>query len=499
MDSYAHGLRDEHEIFHQPHPVELTIEDQPASSSYLTRASGRELGTTMPMWRVQTEGYRDGKGMLVGVVSHGSILEASPDSEYISSGLNTKGCDAVALGRQGNFFHWGFAASPTYMTDEAKLVFVNAIHYISQFQGQRAFVKKRISLTRSSVDNMLYQISEEGFASFQAMMAEWQKEEEEQKEELRQRQADGEELSEFEIMMLNSPPFEGYQREDLLYGVPEQVKQELGDDWEGYIAYYTENRPYLYATPGWGAEIQVDEDAQKLGIANHDLRLLDQCVELLENQQDQELAQRLLTRYTEENFDTAAEWKQWLNTHRDYLFFSEAGGFKFLVDINLEGAPQVTNAPAKTGLSNDDFQSHLKTLTVEEPQEGEPVKFSCCLVPVETKAGPRLRLAVKVNILDGWHIYSNVPPGKPYITTTLETVCSESLEAIGDWEKSTATRYAGEPDVLVWEEECLFTRDFQYLDQSDGTPQIKLTISYQACDENMCLRPTEETFELQPE
>ena len=137
-------MRIGHEIFRSPNQVELTIEDLPTEKSYLTRASGKDLGETMPMWRVQTEGYKDEKGMLIGVVTPGKVLDQAPDSEYISGGVNSKGCDSVALGRQGNYFHWGFAVSPTYMTEEAKLVFVNSIHYISKFKGQRAFVKKRI-------------------------------------------------------------------------------------------------------------------------------------------------------------------------------------------------------------------------------------------------------------------------------------------------------------------------------------------------------------------
>lgn len=35
-------------------------------------------------------------------------FEDSPEAEVISSGVCAKSLDAVAIGRHGNFFHWGF-------------------------------------------------------------------------------------------------------------------------------------------------------------------------------------------------------------------------------------------------------------------------------------------------------------------------------------------------------------------------------------------------------
>ena len=123
------------------------------------------MGATMPMWRVQTEGYLERNDMLVGVVSSDSGFLDSPDTEWISGGVNTKRPKAVALGRHGNFFHWGFAASPTYMTAEAKLVFVNAIHYISKFDGQAPIARREPGAsTRNRIEDALARISEKGYA-----------------------------------------------------------------------------------------------------------------------------------------------------------------------------------------------------------------------------------------------------------------------------------------------------------------------------------------------
>ena len=35
--------------------------------------------------------------------------------------------------------------------------------------------------------------------------------------------------------------------------------------------------------------------------------------------------------YTNETFETAAEWRKWLDQNRSQLFFSDVGGYKFFV------------------------------------------------------------------------------------------------------------------------------------------------------------------------
>ena len=52
---------------------------------------------------------------------------------------------------------------------------------------------------------------------------------------------------------------------------------------------------------------------------------------MLERKDQPELATRLLERYTQEEFDTAQRWRDWLEGNRNRLFFSDVGGFKFFV------------------------------------------------------------------------------------------------------------------------------------------------------------------------
>ena len=68
LDAHAHGMKLDHPIFNSPYKVDITYEEQETPGNYKARYGGRNLGDTMPMWRMQTEGYHDGKGFPIGLV-----------------------------------------------------------------------------------------------------------------------------------------------------------------------------------------------------------------------------------------------------------------------------------------------------------------------------------------------------------------------------------------------------------------------------------------------
>ena len=108
-------MRVDHPIFRAPNDVALTLRDVPTPEYY----RGEGLGETMPMWRVQTEGYKGRTGQPIGVVSRNAGFFDSPDVEWISSGVNSKNSQAVAIGRHGSFLHWGFAVSRNVLDTQA--------------------------------------------------------------------------------------------------------------------------------------------------------------------------------------------------------------------------------------------------------------------------------------------------------------------------------------------------------------------------------------------
>lgn len=449
------------------------------------------------MWRVQTEGYSEGKGMLVGTVSYD--LSDAPDGEFISGGQNSKGPDSMAIGRQGSFLHWGFAASPTFMTDEAKLVFVNSICYIHKFKGQRAFVKKESVSTRDSIDFTLYQLTAKGAAAWEAHTAKGIVEHQKMTEELMVRREKGEKLTEMEEARLKwAAP--SWSQSGALEALPEDLRDLLGDDIAGYRKYYEENRPWLYSDPAerYGA-LTVDEDARSIGIANNDLRLLDHCIDLLQKNPEDEKALRLLTRYTGQSFDSANQWREWLEQRRGFLFFSDHSGFKFLVDVNKAVAAGRKDLvePASAG---EELPAIIEAMKIDEPDRSNPVTYSCSIVRSPVDAGWDYRLVVKFRILKGWHLYSFVPSGVPYTATQLKVEADDAIELDEKWSLSAAKPLRENPKIAVWEDECVFTRQIRFAERvvaqadkktgrSAAGYSLKLNIDFQTCNEVMCMPP----------
>jgi len=91
------------------------------------------------------------------------------------------------------------------------------------------------------------------------------------------------------------------------------------------------NLEYLRATQDRPPLFAVDEDAKAVGPSNRSVEMLARCVRMLEQKRQPELAFRLLKRYTQEKFDTAGQWRAWLDANRGRLFFSDVGGYKFFV------------------------------------------------------------------------------------------------------------------------------------------------------------------------
>jgi hypothetical protein len=248
----------------------------PTPKNYRDWPVGEKLDKTMKAWRVQTKKFPQ---IDPGLVSDPYGFGDSPDAEAISSGLNGKGPHSVALGRHGNFFLWGFSAQPSDMTPEARLCFVNVIHYIKKFDRQKPLVHWAAK-------------SREW-----ALVFAWSLKEDHGKE----------------LRTLYFPP---------------EVCKRFGDDADKYVAYCTENLEYVRLE---GFRVVVDEDVKQMGLSNRKVELLDRCVALLEKGEQRDLALRVLKRYTTETYTEAKKWRSWLDKNRDRLFFTDFGGYKFMV------------------------------------------------------------------------------------------------------------------------------------------------------------------------
>lgn len=336
LDADAHHLMTNHPIFKGPFPVELTFETKPTPKDIFHYPSGKNVPKEIPMWRVQKEGYTEGKGYRVGMVSRSDGFLDSPDTEYISSGVNTKDVGAVAIGRHGNFFMWGFSGSPDYMTDEAKQVFANAIVYMKQFKGQKPIARKyndRIA-TKDFVDNIIGRLNEDSFKDIKDYYEQINEQMIESVRKLKEKRGNGETLTEMEESMIKMqsnpmpiPSWEQYVQQ--ISGA--FFKPEYVNNVEALNQFLRENRKYMFSEPEGFYSLQIDEDLKKLGIGNDEKSMFPVCIKLLKDHSKSEIAKRILKQYTGME-KTQKEWRQWYKKNRDKLFFTESGGYKWLID-----------------------------------------------------------------------------------------------------------------------------------------------------------------------
>jgi hypothetical protein len=292
-----------HEIFEKPFKVEFEFDEVETPRNYRDYPEGKDLPEQLKVWRVHADPLPDKN---YGLVSGGYGFTDTPDCEYISAGVNSKGPGSVALGRQGNWFLWGFCASPSEMTESARRAFLNTIVYMKRFAGQPAIVTKP---TKSRRWAYLY-------ASLLAKDVE---------------KDDDEFRSYLEKM------FDPKILADA--GDSKNVAKVLEAN-EGWLFWAENDKPAskpasrsAESRPSGPAQrIVIDEDAKSLGIANNDPAILDRSIGMLEKNDRPELARRILERYTDQKHGAdAAAWRRWLEANRKGLYFTDTGGFRFRV------------------------------------------------------------------------------------------------------------------------------------------------------------------------
>lgn len=341
LDADAHHVETNHAIFRGPlERVTPTFVDKPTPDGIFHYASGKDMPKEIPMWQVDKEGYMSSNTARIGLVARGNRFNESPDTEYISSGVCQKDVGAVALGRHGNFFLWGFGASPAGMTEEGKKVFVNTVAYMAQFEGHTPIVRKyndRMATT-DDVREIVAGVSRESYDSYVAMLTEMNASNGATKKRLEAKKAAGETLSKEDEQALQ---YAGYDQEietweDFIKRRMGKWADRFGTDTEAYQAFMAANMDYIYCDPDAFFTYDIDEDVQQIDISNHDVRLLEKCVEMLRAGDRPELALRVLKRYTGEDFADARQWGDWLTKNKSKLFFSETNGYRFMVNTYSE-------------------------------------------------------------------------------------------------------------------------------------------------------------------
>ncbi|MEG2340693.1 MAG: protein-disulfide reductase DsbD family protein [Odoribacter sp.] len=443
LDADAHHFRKEHAIFNGPFPVKMTVRMCPTPTDAYEYAyfSDGPLPDSIPMWKVQTKGYITDEGYAPGMVARPGGFEDSPEAEYISSGVCAKDLGAVAIGRHGNFLHWGFVASPADMTEEAQVVLANAIVYISRFAGQKPIARKyndRIA-TRDDLKELKHLSTRKAWKA-------WGQ--------------------------------EGESYEGFVKRYQEEAFERFGIDEQAYVEYYDSNKDYFYGGEGM-YKLVVDEDVKSLGIPNNDQKLLDTAIGLLEKGQDTEKACRILNRYTLCRFITPGEWRNWYETNKNRLFFTEAGGWLFLVNSRDENV-----------LGNDyhvrDAQPVAQLPETVTTTDEDPVQLS---VSLSDAVDGKREVVIRINIHPGYHIYAYVAKSDPYITTSVEVNLPEGYEKVGKLQ-SPAFKTFNAKGTTIYEKEVVFRQQVK----GQGIGGISCKVGYQCCDNHICMPSSEKQF-----
>ncbi len=127
-----------------PFKVEPVFESWETPKNYRRYPGGDRLPNTLKVWRVQQPAAATSHfSRPYGAVGRPFDASDSSTAEVLVKGYNTGKMDgAVAVGRDGNFLQWGFSAPPSKMTEAGRRLFLNAVCYISKFDGQKTSSEK---------------------------------------------------------------------------------------------------------------------------------------------------------------------------------------------------------------------------------------------------------------------------------------------------------------------------------------------------------------------
>lgn len=478
----AHTIRTNHAIFKGPFAVKIPVQQKetPLESQALDYAG--KLAIVIPTWMVQTTSYMDGKGYRPGLVAHGAGFEDSPDAEFISGGNTSKDIGAVAIGRHGSFFHWGFSASPEYLAPEAKTVLANAVVYISKFKGKRVIARKfderiktthdieesRDQATMRGLDgmNMYYR----NMATFGQRMA----------QQYIDKKARGEKLSPEEEAMVNRPPAkapEPFTLESFLRASQGKLFTVYGKDLKAYEKYYNSNMGYFVDKGG----LTIDEDLKKLNMKNSDPKLLSTVITMLEKRKDIALANRILDRYTLASFTSPEEWRKWYERNKNKLFFTESGGYFFLINSD-EKEVEGNNYRKKQK------QTAYNKIKTSETNDDNAVSVAVAAVPNENG---NKEIVIKFKVHPGYHIYGFVSEKDPFIKTDIDIRLPTGYKAISAVNAPIATIFNAN-NTTVYKDEVIFTQEIA----GSGSGEVICKVSYQCCNDDICFPPVDAEYKI---
>ena len=295
----------------------------------------------------------------------------------------------------------------------------------------------------------------------------------------KEKQAKGETLTQEEQMYLNFQPMPMKSREEMLQLIMPEYFAMFGTDGEAYARYFDENRDYLYGGES-RYSLVLDEDAKSLGIPNNDIRLIDEAIKMLEAGKDVAKGKRILARYTLADFVTPAEWRAWFDKNRSNMFFTEAGGWVWLIN---------SREPGVNDYKGWELRRRESALKVPETTDLQPVAVAASREVLQD--GSQVVL-LKMKMHPGYHIYSAVGSGEAFVPLKVEIALPEGYEKQGDMQRPAPLPF-NTNGTMMYEDTVVFVQPVT----GTGAGTLTCTVSYQCCNNNICYPPAEQTVTVQ--
>ncbi|MFT5223088.1 MAG: hypothetical protein ACI867_001398 [Glaciecola sp.] len=344
---------------------------------------------------------------VAGQVSFGGGFLDSPDTDLIAGGTNTKTHEHFSIARHGRFLQWGFAGTPEDWTAAGKTLFANCLAYIAEFADAdiQAF---RATGPRSLLQNKLgYEVP---WDNLPASMLE----------------------------QFKASHFGGMFGDD----VPAQAKLDRTER----MAWLHDNLEYVsYAGVEGIGHWFIDQDVQIWGVSNREMAVLDRCLA-----EADDVAGRVWQRYTGRSFDDVEVEAAWLAQHRDHLWFTDWGGYRWVSSLEANNPLPPRSEPVRSDL----FQA---SMAARRNDGGAVVAIDLLISPTHFAYPPGSD--------EGLPITVTVADGSPF---SMAGDLRVHADQDGHLRDSSNIRF----DV-----------------QGDGG-LVEVDLRVQLCDDNACLPPT---------
>ncbi len=284
----ACGLKD-HEIFKSPIPIDITATTTIPTPPQFKRDIKTETMPVLPLINGITQFETVIRDNPRGWSSHYFEYADMPEVEEFSGGINEQTARSAAFWRQGNLLHFGFEESPRRLNAVGKAMLVNAVVYISRFTEDRP-----IDISPSVFGEEKIGISRRRLANY----------------------------------FTNSEPHPDWAKGELS---PSTLASFNWHDPMQAKAWLQTNVMWLH--PGSGNLLEVDADAQSLGVPFDSPEFLPKTIAALQQEKTKAVAATLLARYVNGGpGNDAAAWTKWWQENGPYVFYSELGCYHWYID-----------------------------------------------------------------------------------------------------------------------------------------------------------------------